>query len=209
MSKRSPQRAKKASQTPAAKPSKAKAPKPKATKSKATKSKAAKSMAAKPKAAIATTPRRARRPAPTIPHGSGGATPVQPDTRREAVARPPEADAKAEGFAVTISKTVAASSSTLHAAWADDRARASWLTGCRLSPRDTSFATGVRFAWEGPGDEGSDVAVSIAPKAQGGSMVSVRHARLPDAGGVARARAFWSHRLEALRLAIEGGRLKP
>ncbi len=102
---------------------------------------------------------------------------------------------RTDGFSAGASKTVAADVDTVRRHFLDAGPRAAWLGEADLRPRPTRAATSMRFDW---GDGPSRVHVTLSPKADGRTAVSVEHARLADAEDAAARTGFWRERLTAL-----------
>ena len=111
---------------------------------------------------------------------------------------------RSDGFATTVSKTVAVPVARLFDAFADAAERARWLDDDRLRERTARRPSSARYDW---GDDGSRVHVTFAAKGEAKATVSVDHGRLADADAVADARARWRERLARLaaHVTAEGG----
>lgn len=107
---------------------------------------------------------------------------------------------QASGFTANSSKTIAAPLVRLYRAWTDGSARARWLPGAALSFRKATRNKSLRLAWDGGK---SSVEVNFSRRSAGKSQVAVQHTRLADAKAVARSKAFWGSRLEALKALLE------
>jgi hypothetical protein len=111
---------------------------------------------------------------------------------------------RADGFAITVSRTVGVPIERLFDAVADPSQRARWLPGAELRARAATRPTSVRFDW---GDGGTRVHAGLSAKDDARSTVAVEHARLPDAGEAERMKAFWRERLQDLRARLEAGEI--
>jgi uncharacterized protein YndB with AHSA1/START domain len=107
---------------------------------------------------------------------------------------------KEDGFAVTVSKTVAVGVERLYQAVIDESLRERWLPDGELSERTATKPRSARFDW-GPG--GSRVNVTFLPKEPSKSTVALEHRRLRDAGEADRMKAYWRQRLGALKEVLE------
>ena len=105
-----------------------------------------------------------------------------------------------DGFAVSVSKTVAAEPEQLFAAFVDASERKRLLPGAPLSVRTAQRARSARFDW---GDGPSRVNVAFEARAPGKTTVFVEHHRLPDSPEAERAKAEWRERLARLKDALE------
>jgi uncharacterized protein YndB with AHSA1/START domain len=109
---------------------------------------------------------------------------------------------RADGFAITASKTVAVPGERLYEAFVEPSLRERWLPGGLLRERTATRPTSARFDW---GDGETRVNLTVAAKADGKSTATVEHARLPGAAEAEEAKAFWRERLSALKAELEGG----
>ena len=97
-------------------------------------------------------------------------------------------------YEATKSRTFPVPVARLFAAFALARPRARWLPGVKLTVRKATPHRSVRITWE---DE-SSVEVRLTAKGQGKSSAQVQHRKLPTRESAARAKAFWTERLDAL-----------
>jgi hypothetical protein len=106
----------------------------------------------------------------------------------------------ADGYRVSVSKTIAAPVARLFAAFVDERLRETWLPDAPLRERTATAPKSARFDWDGgPGR----VHVVFDAKGDAKSTAFVTHARLADAGEAERLKAFWRERLAALKAQLE------
>jgi len=111
-----------------------------------------------------------------------------------------EAGRRGDGFAVSVTKTVAVPVERLFDAFVDEGLRARWLPDAPLRARTASRPRTAHFDWgEGP----SRVHVVLDARGAGRSRASVEHARLADAAEAERMRDFWRGRVAALRDVLE------
>jgi len=107
---------------------------------------------------------------------------------------------KADGFAASASRTVAAGLDRLYGAWADPKLRALWLGDAPIQVRRATDGKSLRITWTaGP----SDVDVTFSPAPGGKSRVQVEHGRLPDAKARAAQKDYWAGALERLKAMLE------
>lgn len=99
------------------------------------------------------------------------------------------------GFAVAVSRTMAASPDRVFQAWTDDFVCEGWLPGRPLLVRDAVRRKAVRGAWR----DGTRLEVALWPRGPGRCLVQVRHEQLWSAHDVDRFRVFWKGRLVALQ----------
>jgi uncharacterized protein YndB with AHSA1/START domain len=106
----------------------------------------------------------------------------------------------ADGFTISVTRTVAADAERALAAFTHEHVRAQWLPGNLVRPRPTRAALTARFDWAEPP---SRVVVNVVPKANGKSMVAVAHEQLPDAEQGERMKTAWRAWLADLKSLIE------
>ena len=109
-----------------------------------------------------------------------------------------------DGFAVTVSKTIAVPVERLYEAFVKEAVRKRWLPDARLRERTTTAPRSARFDWE---DGKSRVKVTFLAKGEAKSTVALEHARLTDAEDRERMKTWWRGRLATLRSGLEGGGL--
>lgn len=100
-----------------------------------------------------------------------------------------------EGFEVSVSKTVAVPVEVAWEAVAEERARSGWVGDVDLDERTLKPPRYARFEVSA---DGSRVLMSIDPKGEAKSTLTVTHGRLRDAEAVEARRAFWRERLAVL-----------
>ncbi|HEX2128209.1 MAG TPA: hypothetical protein VHF58_03225 [Solirubrobacterales bacterium] len=108
---------------------------------------------------------------------------------------------RADGFALSASKTVAVPVERLYEAFVEDGQRTRWLPDGRLRERTATRPKSARFDW---GDGSTRVHVAFDPKGEAKSTVVVEHRRLADADELERMRAYWRERLSSLKATLEG-----
>lgn len=107
---------------------------------------------------------------------------------------------KADGFEVSVSKTVPASLEALWGAVTDAGRRARWLERGTLRTRTSTEGKTARF--DGP--NGTRVLVSFEAKGPAKSTIHVAHSKLPSADAVEEQRVFWRERLTRLAEVLAG-----
>lgn len=107
---------------------------------------------------------------------------------------------RADGFEVSISKTMRVPVERLREAVTEESERARWLVGDTLHSRRTASATTARFDWT----DGSRVVVAYTPKGEDRSLLSVAVQKLPDEAAMERARERWRSHLHDLGAYLEG-----
>jgi uncharacterized protein YndB with AHSA1/START domain len=107
---------------------------------------------------------------------------------------------KDDGFAITVSRTIAVPVDQLYDAVVDASERRQWLPDTELSERTATRPRSARF-------DGSDgrtrVNLTFLEKGGAKSTVALEHRRLADAEAARQMKAFWRERLDALKLALE------
>jgi len=109
---------------------------------------------------------------------------------------------KADGFAITASKTVAAPVERLYDVFVDKSLRDGWLPDGELRERTATRPKSARFDW-GKGE--TRVLVVFDRKGEAKSAVALEHRRLASAEEAERMKTFWRERLAALKTQLEGG----
>lgn len=107
---------------------------------------------------------------------------------------------KEDGFAITVSRTVAVGVERLYQAVIEEPLRERWLPDGELSERTATRTRSARFDW---GHGGSRVNVTFLSKEATKSTVALEHRRLPDAGEADRMKVYWRQRLGALKEVLE------
>jgi uncharacterized protein YndB with AHSA1/START domain len=92
------------------------------------------------------------------------------------------------------SRTVAVPVEKLFRAFTDARLRKRWLDGASPTIRKATPHKWVRITWE----DGTAVDVTLLSKGPGKSAVQVTHRNLTDRDDIARRKAYWGERLDAL-----------
>jgi hypothetical protein len=111
-----------------------------------------------------------------------------------------EVGEKADGFAISASRTVAVPVDRLYEAVVSEAGRTAWLPDGRLSERTVTRPKSARFDWaDGP----TRVHVTFLPKGESRSTVALEHRRLGDAGEADRMKTYWRERLSVLKGALE------
>jgi hypothetical protein len=106
----------------------------------------------------------------------------------------------ADGFSITVSKTVAVPVERLFEAFVDASVRERWLPGGELRERTTQKPKSARFDW---GDGETRVNVGFLAKGDEKSTAALAHERLADADEASRMKAFWRDRVATLKEVLE------
>lgn len=121
-------------------------------------------------------------------------------TSYERARRGKQVGERSEGFAASVSRTVAVPAERLYDAMVDDALRERWLPDAQLSERTATRPERARFDWDcGP----SRVHVIITPKDDGRATISLDHVNLIDADEVASTKQWWRERLGHLKSWLE------
>jgi uncharacterized protein YndB with AHSA1/START domain len=106
---------------------------------------------------------------------------------------------KADGFEISVAKTIAAPVGQAFAAWRDPALREHWLPRTPLTVRKATPHKSIRIRW---GDD-TLVSVNFWPKGSLKCQVVPQHAKLPTAEAAEKMKAYWAEKLEALRAYLE------
>jgi uncharacterized protein YndB with AHSA1/START domain len=106
----------------------------------------------------------------------------------------------ADGFSVSVTRTVDVAPEEALAAFTDEKRRAGWLSE-PMHQRPTRARNTARFDWLEPP---SRVVVTLAPRDDGRTTIAVAHERLPDAEAGERLKTRWREWLAALKAVLEG-----
>ncbi|HEX2014441.1 MAG TPA: hypothetical protein VLA68_04365 [Nitrososphaera sp.] len=101
---------------------------------------------------------------------------------------------KADGYAVSASRTVGIPVSALYRHWSDPKLRRKWLRE-ELSVRNETKNKSMRITWA---DGKTNVEVYFYGKGRSKSQVSVQHTKLADEKQVRLMRSHWKRRLDRL-----------
>jgi hypothetical protein len=102
---------------------------------------------------------------------------------------------RADGFAVSRSRTIGAAVDTLWDAWSSPSLRRQWLGEQGLTIRKETPGRSLRIKWP----DGSSVEVVFRSEGDEKSRITVQHSRLRDAGEAAARKEYWGRKLDALR----------
>lgn len=108
----------------------------------------------------------------------------------------------ADGFSVTVQKTIAVKPEVVFDAFVDRARRVAWLPDAGLTDRSATRPKVAHFDWA---DDGSRLHVTFLDKGDGRSTVAVAHARLADSAHADRMRAYWRAALTGLKTRLEDG----
>jgi len=106
-----------------------------------------------------------------------------------------EAHQKSDGYAASVSRTVAAPVGKLYKAWTDAALRRRWLGRAKFTITTATRNKVLRIRWP-EGD--TRVGVYFTPKGPRRCQVSVQHERLAAQSHVAQKKEFWGRAFEKL-----------
>jgi uncharacterized protein YndB with AHSA1/START domain len=107
---------------------------------------------------------------------------------------------KAEGFQISVSRTVKTSLAKLFRAVANEKARSAWLAEDGLVVRKATPNKLMRVTWP---DGKSSLEISFFSKGDDKSQIVVQHSKLPDAKSSAKMKEYWGKALDRLRASLE------
>jgi hypothetical protein len=108
---------------------------------------------------------------------------------------------QADGFTITVSKTVATPVERLYDSFVEGSRRKRWLPDGGLRERTATRPKSARFDW---GDGETRIIVGFTAKGDAKSTVALQHERLVDGEEAERMKAFWRERIGALKDLLEG-----
>lgn len=106
---------------------------------------------------------------------------------------------KANGFEISVSKTIDVPVDTLYAAWIDDKLRTKWLKE-KIIFRKTTLNKSARVTWS---DSITSLSIDFYVKGENKSQVVVQHLKLPGAKKANDMKLFWGVALSSLKLLLE------
>jgi hypothetical protein len=106
---------------------------------------------------------------------------------------------RADGFEISVSKTIAAPVDRAFAAFRDAGLREQWLPRMPLTVRKATPHKSIRIRW--PDD--TSLSVNFWPKGPLKCQVVPEHGNLTTPESADRMKAFWTEKLEALRIFLE------
>ncbi|MFN0153735.1 MAG: hypothetical protein ACKVUT_05100 [Gaiella sp.] len=109
---------------------------------------------------------------------------------------------RADGFAISVSRTVLVPVERLFEALVDSAARERFLPAAPLCERTTLPPRSARYDW---GANGSRVQVTFDAKGEAKATITVEHARLADAAEADRMKVYWRDGLLTLKSQLEAG----
>lgn len=107
---------------------------------------------------------------------------------------------KANGFEVSISKTMQVPVGVLYQSWVDETVRRNWLPEKGLVIRKATENKSVRVTWI---DGATSLSVDFYPRGAAKAQVVVQHLKLPSSAAAAEQKAYWQEHLETLKTLLE------
>ena len=107
---------------------------------------------------------------------------------------------KADGFEISVSKTIAVPIGELYTAWADDVLRAEWLMEKDISITKATENKSIRILWS---DKKTRLSVDFYAKGDAKSQVVVQHLKLPDSKKATEMKEYWCRVLDNLKSTLE------
>lgn len=108
---------------------------------------------------------------------------------------------QADGFSISVTKTIGVPIAELFDAVVDDSRRKKWLKDGEMTVRTAQDnLRSARFNWD---DGATRVVAGFIDKGPDKSAVAIAHERLPDADEAERAKVLWRERLGALKEYLE------
>ncbi|HTL66748.1 MAG TPA: hypothetical protein VL200_03725 [Lacunisphaera sp.] len=106
---------------------------------------------------------------------------------------------RAEGFEISVARTIAAPVDRAYAAFREASLREQWLPRTSLTVRKATPHKSIRIAWA----DGTSLRVNFWPKGPLKCQVVPEHGQLTTPEAADRMKAFWTEKLEALRAFLE------
>ena len=106
---------------------------------------------------------------------------------------------KANGFEISVSKTITTPVDRAFAAWKTPALREKWLPRTPLTIRKATPHKSIRILWA----DGTSLSINFWPKGPLKCQVVPQHAQLPTPESAEKMKAYWAEKLEALRAFLE------
>jgi len=107
---------------------------------------------------------------------------------------------KANGFEISVSKTVTVPIEVLYNYWIDDQLRNKWLKGENITIRKATLNKSARVTWS---DGETSLSIDFYPKGDNKSQVVVQHLKIKDGDKATELKMYWNKMLEALKVLLE------
>jgi hypothetical protein len=106
---------------------------------------------------------------------------------------------KADGFEVSVSRTMVAPVDRAFAAWKEAALREQWLPRTPLTVRKATPHKSIRILWP----DNTNLSVNFWPKGPLKCQVVPQHGKLATPEAAEKMKAYWADKLEALRVFLE------
>lgn len=106
---------------------------------------------------------------------------------------------KANGFEISISKTIGVPVAVLYASWTEEPFRKRWLTE-KIIIRKATADKSARVTWS---DQVTSLSVDFYAKGADKTQVVVQHLKIRDSTEAARLKAYWKEKLDVLKALLE------
>jgi hypothetical protein len=106
---------------------------------------------------------------------------------------------KPDGFEISVAKTIAAPVGRAFAAWREAPLREQWLPATPLTVRKATPHKSIRILWA----DDTLLSINFWPKGSLKCQVVPQHSKLPSPEAAEKMKAYWSDKLEDLRLFLE------
>jgi hypothetical protein len=107
---------------------------------------------------------------------------------------------RADGFEISVSKTVNVPVQVLYDAWLNDARRAKWLGREKITIRKSTENKSARITWS---DNATSLSVDFYSKGADKSQVVVQHQKIKAGTEAARLKEFWTEKLDSLKRLTE------
>ena len=107
---------------------------------------------------------------------------------------------KANGFEISVSKTVNVPVDLLYKAWLDGTTRNKWLGGEKIIIRKATVNKSARITWS---DNVTSLSVDFYAKGEGKAQVVVQHLKIANSKQAPQLKEYWGKRLEGLKKLLE------
>ena len=103
---------------------------------------------------------------------------------------------KADGFQISVSRTLSAPVAKVYRSFAMEKERSAWLGEDGLHVRKATPNKSMRVTWK---DKKTSLEINFYPKGEDKSQVVVQHSKLANAAAAAKMKTYWGKKLDHLR----------
>lgn len=107
---------------------------------------------------------------------------------------------RADGYQISVSRTLNASTDLVYKAFADETSRAEWLGEKGLVVRKATPNKTMRVTWK---DKATSLEVYFTKKTADKTQVVVQHTKIPDAKAADKMKSYWTKKLDRLKTTLE------